>query len=261
MNINIRKHMMFLAPHVRRGIAFLLLLAFVSLSVSALGCATNPPKKERAAAELAFKSAKPAEKCAAVRFEQARKALEKARALLTEKKFDESKTYFNIARALSEKALSEAMANKECMEPPTAKGEAPPEEETDEASAAVPEDAGDPALRDPNYELPRIFFPFNSDEITPEAREILAGTAGWMNHFTDVTVRVEGHCDERGSTEYNLALGERRARAVTRYLEDLNVNPDHLTVISFGEEKPLDETSGEEAWQRNRRAEFVKVWR
>jgi peptidoglycan-associated lipoprotein len=74
-----------------------------------------------------------------------------------------------------------------------------------------------------------------------------------------VRIRVEGHADERGETEYNLALGDKRARSVKKYLEDLGVTSDRMEVVSYGEEKPAVVGSNEEAWSKNRRAEFVIV--
>ena len=77
-----------------------------------------------------------------------------------------------------------------------------------------------------------------------------------LHGLSQVRVSIEGHCDQRGSDEYNLALGERRARAAMEYLVSLGVAPDRLQVISYGEEMPLDSGSSEDAWARNRRDEF-----
>jgi len=102
-----------------------------------------------------------------------------------------------------------------------------------------------------------IHFAFNSYELDEEARAILALKANIMRKYTDVGVVIEGHCDERGTEEYNLALGERRARASYEHLVILGVAPERMKIVSFGEERPLDPGHNETAWAKNRRAEFV----
>nr|WP_285905914.1 peptidoglycan-associated lipoprotein Pal [Pseudodesulfovibrio sp. SB368] len=102
-----------------------------------------------------------------------------------------------------------------------------------------------------------IRFAFDSYELNTEARSILALKANIMRRFTDVRVVIEGHCDERGTEEYNLALGERRARAAYEHLVILGVDPSRMSIVSFGEERPLDPGHNETAWAKNRRAEFV----
>ena len=91
------------------------------------------------------------------------------------------------------------------------------------------------------------------------ARSLAAKNAAWMKANPDVTVQIEGHCDARGSTEYNLALGERRARAVKAYLVSIGVIASHLTIISYGKEKPLVAGTTEAAYAANRRANFVPL--
>jgi peptidoglycan-associated lipoprotein len=107
--------------------------------------------------------------------------------------------------------------------------------------------------------LNRVYFPFDHYTLTSQAREILADNAEHLHQDRDTRIRIEGHCDERGTTEYNLALGERRAVSALDYLRDLGVAPERMSVLSFSEERPLDSGHNEEAWALNRRAEFVKV--
>ncbi len=107
--------------------------------------------------------------------------------------------------------------------------------------------------------LERIFFNFDQYVLTEEARQTLADNAAYLKANAGAQIRVEGHCDERGSDEYNLALGERRALAAMNYLVSLGVSPSRMSVISYGEELPLDPGRGEEAWAKNRRAEFKVV--
>lgn len=107
--------------------------------------------------------------------------------------------------------------------------------------------------------LQRIQFAFDQYTLSDQAREVLAGNAAWMQANTGARVIIEGHCDERGSDEYNLALGERRALAAQNYLVSLGVDPRRLSTISYGEERPLAPGNGEAAWAQNRRAEFKVV--
>jgi len=106
------------------------------------------------------------------------------------------------------------------------------------------------------FEAEMIHFDFDSAELKPEAKEILKKKAEWLLKHPEFSVRIEGHCDERGTEEYNLALGQRRADAAARYLIQLGVSPDRICTISYGEERPIDPRHCEEAWAKNRRAEF-----
>lgn len=107
--------------------------------------------------------------------------------------------------------------------------------------------------------LRTLNFGYDSAAITAEGREILTGNAAWMKQNSNVSIQIEGHCDNRGSVEYNLALGERRAKAVKDYLVRLGIDAKRLTVISFGKEKPLEMGDTEEAYAKNRRANFVPL--
>lgn len=102
-----------------------------------------------------------------------------------------------------------------------------------------------------------VHFAFDSSLLDGEAERILEQKAAWMQDNGAVGVQIEGHCDERGTSAYNLALGERRANAVQEYLTVLGVDPSRLSTISYGEEQPLDPGHDEAAWSRNRRAHFV----
>lgn len=104
-----------------------------------------------------------------------------------------------------------------------------------------------------------IYFDFDRSELRPEAREILRGKAEVLRSFPEVRVRIEGHADERGTVEYNLALGERRADAARQFLIDLGLDSDRITTVSYGEERPAVEGQNEAAWSRNRRDEFVPL--
>lgn len=102
-----------------------------------------------------------------------------------------------------------------------------------------------------------VFFDYDSSNITDFAQGVLAKKADWMRANPTATVSIEGHCDERGTNEYNLALGDRRAIVVKNYLVNLGIAEDRMDTVSYGEERPLDPGHSEAAWAKNRRAHFV----
>lgn len=136
---------------------------------------------------------------------------------------------------------------------PTVKAEVVPEqvmtpEQTQKAAAAETEQ---------KLILETIYFDFDKSDLREPDRDILTRNAGILMGKNKVNVEIEGHCDERGSAEYNIALGDRRARSAMQYLVTLGVSADRLSVISYGEENPVDPGRDEEAWAKNRRDEFV----
>jgi peptidoglycan-associated lipoprotein len=102
-----------------------------------------------------------------------------------------------------------------------------------------------------------IYFDFDKYDIRPDAKPMLQSVADWLIKNKSSELLIEGHCDERGTNEYNLALGDRRARATRDYLVSLGVASGRIDIISYGEEKPLCAEKTEECWQKNRRAHFV----
>jgi peptidoglycan-associated lipoprotein len=102
-----------------------------------------------------------------------------------------------------------------------------------------------------------IFFAFDDSRISSEYAQVLAAHADFLVQNPNVTVTIEGHCDERGTPEYNIALGERRAKAVAQYLQNLGVSSSQLTTVSYGEEKPLINASNPDAYAKNRRGVLV----
>ena len=101
------------------------------------------------------------------------------------------------------------------------------------------------------------FFDFDKSDVRPDGRDALAKTAEFLRSYPQIRVNLEGHCDERGSTEYNLALGDRRAQAAKQFLISLGVAADRMDTVSYGKEKPFCFTHDEDCWQKNRRAHFV----
>jgi peptidoglycan-associated lipoprotein len=107
------------------------------------------------------------------------------------------------------------------------------------------------------FENEDVFFEFDSASLTAEAQEILRAKAEWLRDNPGVRVLIEGHCDERGTNEYNLALGDRRAYSSKAFLTDLGIDDARISIISYGEERPIASGASEEAWAKNRRAHFV----
>jgi peptidoglycan-associated lipoprotein len=103
----------------------------------------------------------------------------------------------------------------------------------------------------------RVHFDFDKSNIRDDASEVLQRKAEVLSEFADLRLTIEGHCDERGSLEYNQALGQRRADSTVRYLVSLGVSEDMFRTVSYGKERPIAQGQTEEAWQMNRRSEFV----
>jgi peptidoglycan-associated lipoprotein len=108
-----------------------------------------------------------------------------------------------------------------------------------------------------NKEVRDAYFDFNKADIRADAREALGKTADFLRNYPQFRVTIEGHCDERGSTEYNLALGDSRANSVRNALVQGGITADHIKTISYGKEKPFCTESTEQCWQQNRRGHFV----
>ena len=111
----------------------------------------------------------------------------------------------------------------------------------------------------PIEELGIVYFDYDKSNIKPEFSRIIQSNFEWLINNPDIRVQLEGHCDERGTNEYNLALGERRARSVLNYLLRLGASPEQFSIVSFGEERPVALGQNETAWQKNRRVEFTRL--
>lgn len=108
-------------------------------------------------------------------------------------------------------------------------------------------------------EVRDAYFDYDKADLRPDARTALTKTAEFLKNYPQIKVTIEGHCDERGSTEYNLGLGDRRASAVKQFLVSLGISADRLSTVSYGKEKPFCMESNESCWQQNRRGHFVKA--
>ena len=107
--------------------------------------------------------------------------------------------------------------------------------------------------------LSTVFFDYDKATVSGNAKKALQGNAEWLKKNGNVKIQIEGHCDSRGSIEYNLALGERRANSVKAYLSSLGIAGSRMNTISYGKEKPLITSESEEAYSKNRRANFLPL--
>ena len=155
--------------------------------------------------------------------------------------------------AVKEQAVSaEQQAAAERTAKEAAKKEAPPAKES-----TITEGKMAPQATAAKEEFKDVLFDFDKFSLKPEGRDTLKGLAAWLTKNKGKSVLIEGNCDERGTTEYNLALGERRAKEAMKYLVELGIDAKRIKTISYGKERPLDPGHTEEAWAKNRRDHFV----
>jgi peptidoglycan-associated lipoprotein len=143
---------------------------------------------------------------------------------------------------------------------PPAENKKPPPTAPDSSTSSSSLDAlkrGDSTATPASSPLKDVYFDFDSSNLRADARDTLKANWEWLKSNSTVPIQIEGHCDERGTTEYNLALGSKRAQSVKDYLVTLGVSGDRLSTISYGEEVPVCTEHSEECWQKNRRARFV----
>ena len=227
---------------VKNNVKYLLAIMFIVFSVSVFinSCAPKKPKvdqaaimreQERAAEETRLKAEEEERRKfdEAMKVEQERRAAEEARL-----KAEEDARL----KAEEEKRVEEERLKEE--------GEITPQVAREAETKAVPQ-------------LGDIHFDFDKSDIRADSREILQKNADWLQNNPDIKIQIEGHCDERGTAEYNLALGERRAMSTKKYLISLGISADRIYTISYGEELPIDPNHSEDAWSKNRRAHFLVI--
>ena len=176
-------------------------------------------------------------------------------------------------------AVSSCAKNKISSEPATTTSEEAAQRQAEEQArqrelerqkALKEEDLSDESLsgemarqRTPSarsiFENEDVYFEFDSIRLSPQAQEILTQKANWLRANPAAEIIIEGHCDNRGTNEYNLALGEGRAQSAKAFLVDLGIDSSRLETISYGEERPIDHAQTEEGWSKNRRAHFEIV--
>jgi len=179
----------------------------------------------------------------------AKKAVSKDEGLVAgEKKAAAAQSEADIKKKEAEAAAKEEAARKLAAE----------QQKEDVKELALKRDAAAAATAEKEQTaFEDIYFVFDKSTIEPEAREILKRLASLLGSNKNYSLVVEGHCDERGTVEYNLALGQRRADAAMKYLVDLGLDKESIKTITYGKERPLNPGQDEEAWAKNRRAHFL----
>ncbi|MBN2498607.1 MAG: OmpA family protein [Deltaproteobacteria bacterium] len=229
----------------------LALLSSVALLVC--GCPKQVPQPEIDAAEQAVDKLDQYKDCAPETYQAAQTMMARARALLKEKRYEEAKPALLAVAKLVEKA------ERECDEKRKQAEEAARREQAEREAREASRETELPSEPTQTLQLKTVQFGFNTSDLTDESRATLGNNAEYLRQHAEQRVQIEGHCDSRGSTEYNLALGERRALSVKQYLIKLGIEPNRMEIISYGKERLLDPGQDDEAHARNRRAEFLKL--
>lgn len=221
------------------------------ITLFAAGCPKKTADWELEAARKAMleAQAKRANDCAKETFQAAEAAIAEARELAKNGEIQKAKEKAMEAKMLAEQANA---ASKPGCADKKAEDE-PKEGERDDQNAAANAKITEGEI------LETIYFDYNDAAIREDSKAVLSRVADVMTKSKGLQIEIEGHCDVRGSTEYNLQLGERRARSVEKYLTTQGVSPKQLQIISYGEERPVDLGNTEQAHQRNRRAELHKL--
>ena len=221
-------------------------ILFIALLFAVACGGRQPPTDALTAAEDALSDAD-IERCAETEYNAARALLEQARAASDAGDYQEARELAEAAQIQAERARAAAEANPDCRDD---------DGEDEEVVAEVDPNANANSNADEDccadYEWTAVRFDYNASTITPEGQETLAAHAEYLAEHTDLRLLVEGHCDARGSVEYNIALGERRARSVRAYLSQLGVEDSRMRAVSYGAMRPAREGDHD----ANRRAEF-----
>jgi len=226
----------------------LIALPLLAALIFSTGCPKKTADLELEAARAAMDEArkKKANDCAQETYQAAEAAIAEAKRLAEAGEIEDAKKKAGEAKALAEQAA--AASRPGCDEKKPAEDEGPKQQVTDATSANMSMKLGDA--------VGTIYFDYNDATIREDSKAVLSRVAEIMSKDQGLKIEVEGHCDVRGSTEYNLHLGERRARSVVKYLVAQGVEPKQVDIISYGEERPVDLGMTEAAHQRNRRAEL-----
>lgn len=211
------------------------------------GC-PKPPKKALADAQQALLDARGVKDCASDKFRAAQSLLDEAEELSKQEKYEEAERKATAARKLAREAKLEGEANwEDCQKKKQiadkAENPEPVEEEDDEV--------------DEQLALETVYFGYDNSDLSDEARAVLDENVRWMKKHTGKRIVLKGHTDERGTPEYNLALGESRARRVKQYVVQMGVDESRLSILSYGEEMPAAYGATAADYAKNRRVEFA----
>jgi len=225
---------------------------FIAVAATVLVACAGTPKDERARAEQALRDAEVVKNCDPETYATALELFNAAQAAENDKDYAKAKELYLAAEDKVKRFAAYYRANPDkCL----AQKKKEKKEADDDAIVSSDPDSPD----NPDMRLPVVYFALDSYELRPDDAEKLKNVARWMGRFGTVAVRIEGHADERGSTDYNLSLGERRAQEVLRFLQRQGIDAGRVRTLSYGEEQPVANGSNEEAWSQNRRAEVDKA--
>lgn len=225
--------------------------ALVMSALLVTGCPASPPLKafEDAKGALKGATAAGAGKCAEDELRSAKALMKAARKLMGEGKYEQAKTRFEAARKLARQAQAKAAALGDRCRKRAIVSTVVPRPPRISASGEQPQ-------ADTRTTLDPVYFSFNEYTLTESSRNRLRRHGEYLARRKTIKIEVQGHCDQRGSVEYNLALGERRALAVKRFLIRMGVPRKNVSIISYGHQRPADPRNNSTAWAKNRRAEF-----
>lgn len=236
-----------------------------AIIIAVVGCA-QPPTEEIATAEAAMEAARTAEapEYAPTEYTSAEEMMNRTYTEVADGSYDQARDSAITTTELAEAARTAALQNRQNAERTGrqgADGEAvgPSFTEAEVADQVARSRTGAGSLDEGATvsNLNPIYFDFDSSQLSNAARSTLQAHASWLQARPSVRIKIEGHTDEQGEAEYNLALGERRAMAAKQYLVDLGIAIERIETITFGEEAPEDPGHNEQAYSRNRRALFV----
>lgn len=219
------------------------------------GCPKKPPTKAYQDAIKAIQEARNAKAndCAKGELLSAEKMLARAKKFMDDGKYDEAKIAFDAAKKLANKARDESQSNTDCLNPKPKKPPVITERQPPPPRIIGPTET---PQADNRESLEAIYFDFNKEGLTADAKKTLQEHAAWLEKNTKARIEISGHCDTRGSVEYNLVLGEKRANKTRTFLVRLGISRDRISVISYGHQRPAESGSNSEAHGKNRRAEF-----
>ncbi len=233
------------------------------IMIMLMGCA-KPPLKDIADAKAALESARiaGAKTYAPQEYSSAEGHVNKAQSDLGTRQYNDAKIEALTGKQLADIARQIAL-DKGKNVPGNAGEQISPSSSTGTAGIEESSIVGKGSLGEGVLikQLKMILFLFDDYSLSNDAQQILIENAQWLSSHPDINIQIEGHCDERGSEEYNLALGEKRAIAARDYLRQLGIKTDRMSVISYGKERPLNPEHNEKAWAENRRDEFVIITR
>ncbi len=229
-----------------------LLMSSLLILVFMAGC-PKAPQKALDDAERALLDAQDKSDCAGEKYRAAEKLLEEARVLVEKKDYDGAERKARAAEKLALEAREYADLNwEDCQRRLELARQA-----QNPKPAPVEESTGSDYDEEEQLRLSTLYFGYDSSEVASDSRNALEENVRWLRTNKDKPVVLEGHTDERGTAEYNLSLGEKRARGVRQYLIQLGIDGDRLSILSYGEEKPAAYGQTESDFSRNRRVEFI----